>query len=68
MDHCGINGKKINFEDAAKRIGVSKKTLDDYYCQLRQAEELGFNFAENLSSKCGVMRMFIKKNQKNGQK
>jgi hypothetical protein len=34
--NSGGNGmKKINLQEAAKAIGVSKKSLDDYYYQLR---------------------------------
>ena len=32
--HKTIN-RRVNLQDAAKLVGVSKKTLDDYYCQLR---------------------------------
>lgn len=28
----------MNLQDAAKLVGISKKTLDDYYCQLRLGE------------------------------
>lgn len=27
--------KRLNLQDAAKLVGVPKKSLDDYYCQLR---------------------------------
>ena len=27
--------KRLNLQDAAKIVGISKKSLDDYYCQLR---------------------------------
>jgi len=29
-------------QDAAKLTGIPKKSLDDYYCQLRLAEQYGF--------------------------
>jgi hypothetical protein len=28
-------GKKLNLQEAAKIVGISKKSLDDYFFQLR---------------------------------
>ena len=39
--------KRMSLEDAAEKVGVSKKSLDDYLSQLRQGRQLGFNFNEN---------------------
>lgn len=33
----GREKNKINLQDSAKVLGISKKSLDDYYCQLRLA-------------------------------
>jgi len=33
------DGKKKNLQEAAKFVGVSKKSLDDYYYQLRIGEK-----------------------------
>jgi len=52
--------KRLNLQDAAKVVGISKKTLDDYYCQLRLGEQYGFNFAMNLHQKMRVLRSYIK--------
>jgi hypothetical protein len=41
-------------------VGISKKTLDDYYIQLRLAEQYGFNFFRNLHHKMRVLRSYIK--------
>ena len=38
------NVKRMNLQESAKQVGVSKKSLDDYYCQLRLAEQHNFNF------------------------
>ena len=54
------NAKKYTLDQAANIIGISRKTLDDYYLQLRRAEELGFNFEENKNKKMGVLRKFVK--------
>lgn len=54
------NGK-VSLQDAAKIVGISKKSLDDYFCQLRLAEEYGFDFGGNMEERIGVMRAFVKK-------
>lgn len=35
LDSIKSGLRKLSLADAAKSIGVSKKTLDDYYYQLR---------------------------------
>jgi hypothetical protein len=52
--------KKVNLQEAAKMLGVSKKSLDDYYCQLRLAEMYVFDFERNLNEKMGFLRGFVK--------
>jgi hypothetical protein len=54
------SNKRLNLQDAAKLTGVSKKSLDDYYCQLRLAEQYGFNFEENMNEKMRVLRNYVK--------
>ena len=41
-------------------MGLSKKSLDDYYCQLRLGESYSFDFINNLDEKIGVLRNFVK--------
>ncbi len=53
----------MNLLDAAKMVGVSKKSLDDYYCQLRLGELYGFDFASNIHEGMGVLRTFVKENK-----
>lgn len=55
---------KLTLEEAAKKVGISKKSLDDYLIQLRNGRSLGFNFNEHQNDKIGVLRSFIKKNKK----
>lgn len=43
-------------------VGISRKTLDDYYLQLRRAEDLGFDFDANKNKKMGVLRKYVKEN------
>ena len=52
--------KKVNLQEAAKMLDVSKKSLDDYYCQLRLAEMYGFDFKLNANEKMGFLRGFVK--------
>jgi hypothetical protein len=40
--------KKVSLQEAAKAVGVSKKSLDDYYYQLRLGEFYKFDFLNNL--------------------
>jgi hypothetical protein len=40
--------KRCNLTNAAKVVGISKKSLDDYFLVLRVGEILGFDFAQNL--------------------
>lgn len=53
----------MNLQEAAKMVGVSKKSLDDYYCQLRLGEFYGFDFVTNLHEGIGVLRTFVKENR-----
>ena len=41
-------------------VGISKKSLDDYYLVLRIGDLLNFDFQNNLSNKMGDLRAFIK--------
>lgn len=54
------NCEKLNLDQAANQIGISRKTLDDYYLQLRRAEQLGFDFEKNKNEKMGHLRKFVK--------
>lgn len=38
---------KLNLEKAARVVGLSKKTLDDYLLQLRAAKKYNFDFNKN---------------------
>lgn len=49
LDGNKLGLKKQSLGDAARAIGVSKKTLDDYYYQLRLGEFYNFDFKNNLN-------------------
>jgi len=52
---------KLSLDEAAKRVGVAKKSLDDYLLQIRSAKKFGFNFQEHYNERVGVLRTFVKK-------
>ena len=54
---------RYSLEDAASKVGVSKKSLDDYLLQLRFGKKYGFDFQKHRSEKVGVLRSYVK-NQK----
>ncbi len=57
--HKNLN-RRLNLQDAAKILGISKKSLDDYYCQLRLGEFYDFDFHDKLDEKMGVLRSYVK--------
>lgn len=63
--YIGFNDEKgenvhYELEDAASKIGVIKKTLDDYLLQIRNGKRYGFNFHKRKSDKIGELRSFVK--------
>jgi len=61
-----LRGLKYSLEDAANKVKISKKSLDDYLQQIRKGKLYGFNFNEHFDEKVGVLRTYVKKceNQK----
>ena len=59
---------KYSLEKAAKIVGLSKKSLDDYLSQLRLGRKYGFNFDENKEENVGVLRDFINGKKKRKMK
>lgn len=51
---------KETLDNAAKKIGISKKSLDDYLLQLRLGRRYGFDFNKNRNEKVGALRNFVK--------
>lgn len=51
-------------EEAAKLIGVKKKTLDDYIMILRKAASLNYNFEMNATKGVTHLRSFLKNSKK----
>jgi len=52
---------KTSLAEAAKRMGIPRKSLDDYMLVVKQAKAIGFDFGKNGSEKFGVVRSFVKK-------
>ena len=53
-------GNGYNYQDAADALGISKKSLDDYYYQLRVGEKYEFDFNENMDENIKILRNFVK--------
>ena len=51
---------RYSLEDAAAKVGVSKKSLDDYLLQLRFGKKYGFDFQKNKNEKVGGLRSYVK--------
>lgn len=50
----------MSLQEAAKLVGLPKKSLDDYYYQLRLGEKYDFDFHAHLFDRIGVLRTFLK--------
>ena len=59
---------RYSLEDAAQKVNVSKKSLDDYLLQLRFGRKYGFNFSQHRDDKVGVLRHFVKKKKLEAKK
>eukprot|EP00354_Favella_ehrenbergii_P000958 CAMPEP_0170467720 /NCGR_PEP_ID=MMETSP0123-20130129/11202_1 /TAXON_ID=182087 /ORGANISM="Favella ehrenbergii, Strain Fehren 1" /LENGTH=82 /DNA_ID=CAMNT_0010734175 /DNA_START=787 /DNA_END=1036 /DNA_ORIENTATION=- len=52
---------RYSLEDAATKVNVSKKSLDDYLLQLRFGKKYNFDFQKHKNDKVGTLRAFVKK-------
>ena len=52
---------RYSLEDAAQKVGLSKKSLDDYLLQIRFAKRYGFDFEQHKHDNIGVLRQFVRK-------
>lgn len=52
---------KMTLDEAAIKVQISKKSLDDYLMQLRSAKKYGFDFDKHIKEKIGVIRSFVRK-------
>lgn len=59
---------KMSLEEAAIKVKISKKSLDDYLMQLRSAKKFGFDFDKHNNDKVGVIRSFVRKKKEEERK
>ena len=52
---------RYSLEDAATKVNVSKKSLDDYLLQLRFGKKYNFDFQKHKNDKVGTLRAYVKK-------
>ena len=52
---------RYTLDEAAKKVNISRKTLDDYLLQLRLGKKYGFDFKNNQESLIGMLRRFVRK-------
>ena len=52
---------KMSLKDAADSVGLSKKTLDEYFNQIKEGKNYGFDFNKYKKDKVNVLRAFVKK-------
>ena len=64
----GHQAPRISLDDAAKKVGISKKSLDDYLLQLRAAKECKFDFINDKDKKIGFLRSFVKSRKERNEK
>mmetsp|Transcript_4764 Transcript_4764/g.8156 ORF Transcript_4764/g.8156 Transcript_4764/m.8156 type:complete len:96 (+) Transcript_4764:689-976(+) len=55
----GNQQRLMNRWEAAKRVGVPKKTLDDYILHVRHGKAFGFDFARFKNQRIGLLRDFV---------
>ena len=64
VDRFG-NKIKMTLQDAAEKVDISKKSLDEYLNQIRFGKILGFDFNKHRNDKVGVLRGFVKTQMNN---
>ena len=52
--------QRMCLKDAAARIGISKKSLDDYLLHLRFGKKFGYDFEKYKHENIGKLRLFVK--------
>lgn len=56
-----LTGNKMSLIEAAEIVGLSKKTLDEYYNQIRDGRKYGFDFNRFKLYKVNILRGYVKK-------
>lgn len=53
--------QRYSLDDAAKKVKMSRKTMDDYLLQLRLGKKFGFDFKSHQNSQIGSLRRHVRK-------
>ena len=56
-----LTGGKMSLIEAASKVGLSKKTLDEYYNQIKEGKKYNFDFNKHKKDKVNVLRGYVKK-------
>ena len=61
----GVNDRdgkliKMTLQDAAEKVDISKKSLDEYFNQIKLGKHFRFDFNKHRNDKVGVLRGFVK--------
>jgi hypothetical protein len=56
---------KYSLDEASIKVGIPKKSLDDYLTQMRLGRKYKFDFNKNKDEVVSVLRKFVKDNEKN---
>lgn len=51
-------------DQAANKVCISKKTLDDYLLQIRCGKRYGFDFNSHKDDRIGILRSHVKDKRK----
>jgi cell division protein FtsI/penicillin-binding protein 2 len=52
---------RYSLDDSSYKVGITKKSLDDYLLQLRFGRKYGFDFVKYKNCKVGTLRTFVRK-------
>ena len=63
-----LSKRKMSLQEAAKNVNMSKKTLDEYYNQIKEGKKYGFDFNKYKRDKVKVLRGFVKKKKEDEKK
>ena len=50
----------MTLQDAAEKVEISKKSLDEYLNQIKFGKYFGFDFNKHRNDKVGILRGFVK--------
>lgn len=53
----------MTYIEAAKKLGVPKKSLNVYYLDIKIAQYLNFDFSAHMDKKVSILRKFCRDNQ-----